>query len=72
MLGTSKSHGYCLETICADFLAGASLEPGAEDILFVALSRLIGVLPVAQRLQLFEMVRNNLEAVQTKAASIET
>jgi hypothetical protein len=27
MLGTDKSRGYCLEMICADFLAGASLEP---------------------------------------------
>jgi hypothetical protein len=27
MLGTDKSRGYCLEMICADFLAGAALEP---------------------------------------------
>jgi len=26
MLGNDKSRGYCLEMICADFLAGASLE----------------------------------------------
>jgi len=26
MLGTDKSRGYCLEMICADFLAGAHLE----------------------------------------------
>ncbi len=26
MLGTDKSRGYCLEMICADFLAGASRE----------------------------------------------
>ena len=26
MLGTEKSRGYCLEMICADFLAGARLE----------------------------------------------
>ena len=26
MLGSDKSRGYCLEMICADFLAGASLE----------------------------------------------
>ncbi len=25
MLGTDKSRGYCLERICADFLAGAHL-----------------------------------------------
>jgi len=27
MLGTDKSRGYCLEMICADFLAGARLQP---------------------------------------------
>jgi hypothetical protein len=26
MLGTDKSRGYCLEMICADFLAGTALE----------------------------------------------
>ena len=26
MLGTDKSRGYCLEMICADFLAGANLK----------------------------------------------
>ena len=28
MLGSDKSRGYCLEMICADFLAGATLEEG--------------------------------------------
>jgi hypothetical protein len=28
MLGSDKSRGYCLEMICADFLAGARLEDG--------------------------------------------
>ena len=28
MLGTEKSRGYCLEMICADFLAGANLQDG--------------------------------------------
>ena len=69
MLGTSKSRGYSLEMIAADFLAGASLEPGAEDMLFLALARLIGILPVAQRLQLLEMVRNSLEPIQTETAA---
>jgi hypothetical protein len=30
MLGTDKSRGYCLEMICADFLAGAALESQAR------------------------------------------
>jgi hypothetical protein len=25
MLGTDKSHGHCLEMICADFVAGATI-----------------------------------------------
>jgi hypothetical protein len=31
MLGTDKSRGYCLEMICADFLAGASLEESPPE-----------------------------------------
>ena len=31
MLGTDKSRGYCLEMICADFLAGATL--GERELL---------------------------------------
>ena len=30
MLGTDKSRGYCLEMICADFLAGANARDGAS------------------------------------------
>ena len=34
MLGSDKSRGYCLEMICADFLAGASLDqPTPEELL---------------------------------------
>ena len=29
MLGSDKARGYCLEMICADFLAGVSLEAGS-------------------------------------------
>jgi hypothetical protein len=50
MLGRDKSRGYCLEMICADFLAGASLEPGEEQPLFPALDRLIGALQPNHRL----------------------
>ena len=32
MLGTDKSRGYCLEMICADFLAGASLDSGDPSL----------------------------------------
>ena len=33
MLGTDKSRGYCLEMICADFLAGASLDGCDPELL---------------------------------------
>jgi hypothetical protein len=49
MLGTDKSRGYCLEMICADFLAGANLDSGQPDILLLALSRFIQFLPGEQR-----------------------
>jgi hypothetical protein len=45
MLGSDKSRGYCLEMICADFLAGASLESGDTKPLRLALDRLFGLLP---------------------------
>jgi hypothetical protein len=33
MLGTDKSRGYCLEMICADFLAGANLDGTNPELL---------------------------------------
>ena len=57
MLGSDKSRGYCLEMICADFLAGASLETDKQDALLSALTRLIHGLPVPQREQLLESVQ---------------
>jgi hypothetical protein len=33
MLGTDKARGYCLEMICADFLAGANLENENPEVL---------------------------------------
>jgi hypothetical protein len=33
MLGSDKSRGYCLEMICADFLAGANLDNGNPEVL---------------------------------------
>lgn len=71
MLGTDKSRGYCLEMICADFLAGASLEADQKDALFLALARLISALSVGQRLQLLDVVRNTIEPVPTEEAAAE-
>ncbi len=49
MLGSDKSRGYCLEMICADFLAGANLEGGNPDTLLFALCRLYKLLPQEQK-----------------------
>ena len=46
MLGGQKARGYCLEMICADFLAGASLQDSANaESLLLALSRTYLLLP---------------------------
>jgi hypothetical protein len=57
MLGSDKSRGYCLEMICADFLAGVSMEAGNHDALLPCLTRLVIGLPKPQRKQLFEKVQ---------------
>ena len=31
MLGGNKARGYCLDMICADFLAGANLDPAGKS-----------------------------------------
>jgi hypothetical protein len=50
MLGGNKPRGYCFEMICADFLAGASLDPdGNSDALLLALNRIYQLLPNSQR-----------------------
>jgi hypothetical protein len=49
MLGTDKSRGYCLEMICADFLAGAHLDNGNPEILIQSLSRYYELLPSTQK-----------------------
>jgi hypothetical protein len=49
MLGTDKSRGYCLEMICADFLAGASLDNEDPSLLLQSMSRFFKFLPGEQR-----------------------
>ena len=49
MLGTDKSRGYCLEMICADFLAGANLENGNPGILLQSIVRFFKFLPGQER-----------------------
>ncbi|PYV77557.1 MAG: hypothetical protein DMG96_10765 [Acidobacteria bacterium] len=49
MLGSDRSRGYCLEMICAVFLAGANLDNGNPDILLYSISRFFKFLPGEQR-----------------------
>ena len=57
MLGTDKSRGYCLEMICADFLAGANLENNNPKALLFSLSRLMEFLPRAQKEEFLQQMR---------------
>jgi len=56
MLGTDKSRGYCLEMICADFLAGANLENGNPNVLLESVTRFFKFLPDHERRAFLEQV----------------
>ncbi len=49
MLGSDRSRGYCLEMICADFLAGANLDHGDPEMLLYSMTRFFKFLPEEQR-----------------------
>jgi hypothetical protein len=55
MLGSDRSRGYCLEMICADFLAGANLENGNADVLLMSLERFFKFLSSHQQQRFLEM-----------------
>ena len=57
MLGTDKSRGYCLEMICADFLAGAHLDNSNPEILLNSISRYYKFLPDEQQQAFLENLR---------------
>ncbi|MFZ1975634.1 MAG: hypothetical protein WAU89_22510 [Candidatus Acidiferrales bacterium] len=57
MLGGQKARGYCLEMICADFLAGASLQDSINvESLLLALSRTYLLLPTSQRQEFLQRI----------------
>ncbi len=56
MLGSDKSRGYCLEMICADFLAGANLDNGTPEILLSSITTFFKFLPSEQRQQFLQHV----------------
>jgi hypothetical protein len=49
MLGSAKSRGYCLEMICADFLAGADLDNQNPETLLFSMTRFFKFLPGQQQ-----------------------
>jgi hypothetical protein len=49
MLGSDKSRGYCLEMICADFLAGANLGDQNPETLLYSMTRFFQFLPGEQQ-----------------------
>ena len=49
MLGSDRSRGYCLEMICADFLAGANLDDGDPEMLLFSMTRFFKFLPDGQK-----------------------
>jgi len=42
--------------ICADFLAGASLQGGDPEVLYLSILRLLEMLPAAERQRVIEKV----------------
>jgi len=49
MPGSDRSRGYCLEMICADFLAGANLDNGDPETLLFSMTRFFRFLPGEQQ-----------------------
>jgi hypothetical protein len=56
MLGSDKSRGYCLEMICADFLAGSATQENQSEVLVLSLERLYQTLPDDGRRQLVKRI----------------
>jgi len=59
MLGTERSRGYCLEMICADFLAGAGLQLDSEkELMMLGLRRMYYLLSPEQQMQWLMDIRH--------------
>jgi len=61
MLGSDRSRGYCLEMICADFLAGANLDGGDPDVLVRTLTSSFQFLSQDQRQAFLEFVNEQVQ-----------
>jgi hypothetical protein len=68
MLGTDKSRAYCLEMICADFLAGANLDNGNPELLLYSIRRFFKFLPAQQKQEFCAQLKHH-EADSTKTSA---
>jgi hypothetical protein len=59
MLGSQKSRSYCMEMICADFLAGATLDQVDPETFSVSVRRLVEFLPESEKLRLVEALKRS-------------
>ena len=59
MLGSQKSRSYCMEMICADFLAGATLDKVDPETFSVSVRRLVEFLPESEKLKLIEGLKRS-------------
>jgi hypothetical protein len=57
LLGSDKSRGYCLEMICADFLAGVNLDNEGDQVLVSSLKRYFELLQPPQKIAFLESIR---------------
>ena len=57
MLGSDKSRGYCLEMICADFLAGTNLGDVNPEMLLFSMTRFFRFLPGEHQQSFLESMR---------------
>ena len=56
MLGSDRSRGYCLEMICADFLAGANLDNGDPEVLLFSIKRFFRFLSNGQKQEFLKSI----------------
>jgi hypothetical protein len=73
MLGCDKARGYCLEMICADFVAGANLDGSQPEVLFYSLCRYSQFLNADQKEELAHyLTGNKCDAILPKAEAVQT
>jgi hypothetical protein len=70
MLGTNKSRGYCLEMICADFLAGANLDGANPEALILSLRQIYRLLPLEQQTNSVTRLRARCVEPEAKTTAV--